>query len=120
LCLPVEDGHCARLAEKGVGWIGEQAFRMLLAARMDDSIAALRSRAPGLTVHAIQPARDELPMFMHSVMSFAARRELLAYGHQCGLRAARADLGRVLLALRAELHTADGSRTSSRAPAGRP
>jgi NTE family protein len=116
LCLPVEDGHCARLAEKGVGWIGEQTFRMLLAARMDDSIAALRSRAPGLTVHVIQPGRDELPMFIHSVMSFAARRELLEYGHQCGLRAMRTDLGHALLAVREAAPAAGERRATDQVP----
>jgi len=28
LCLPLDGGHCASLAEKGVGWIGEQAVRI--------------------------------------------------------------------------------------------
>jgi predicted acylesterase/phospholipase RssA len=94
LCLPLDDGHCARLAEKGVGWIGEQTFRMLLAARLTDSLAALRSRHPDLAIHSIQPGRDELPMFMHNMMSFDARRELLEYGYQCGERAAADDLAR--------------------------
>ncbi len=84
LCLPLGDGNCARLAEKGVGWIGEQAFRMLLAAKLGDSLAALYSRHPDLVIETIQPGQHELPMFMHSMMSFAARRELLEYGYACG------------------------------------
>ncbi len=94
LCLPLDGGHCARLSEKGVGWIGEQTLRMLLATKLTDSLAALGSRYPDLVIQTIQPAQDELPMFMHSVMSFAARKELLEYGYQCGRRGAEANLGR--------------------------
>jgi NTE family protein len=92
LCLPLDGGHCARLSEKGVGWIGEQTLRMLLAAKLTDSLAALSSRHPDLVIQSVQPAQDELPMFMHSVMSFTARRELLEYGYQCGQRAMATDL----------------------------
>jgi hypothetical protein len=41
-----------------------------------------------LVVYGIQPARDEVPMFMHNAMSFAARKELLDYGYKCGRAAA--------------------------------
>lgn len=98
LCLPLDDGHCGRLSEKGVGWIGEQALRILLAAKLDHTLAALRVTYPDLHFFAIQPARDEVPMFMHNVMSFAARRELLEYGYLCGRRALEAG-GRDFLAL---------------------
>jgi bacterioferritin-associated ferredoxin len=50
-----------------------------------------------------QPAQDALPMFMHNVMSFAARRELLAYGHQCGRRAT--DACQLLSATRRDVPT---------------
>jgi predicted acylesterase/phospholipase RssA len=87
LCLPLDGGHCARLSEKGVGWVGEQALRLLLAAKLDQALSALRAGHPDLVVRTIHPARDEMPMFMHNVMSFAARKELLAYGYACGQRA---------------------------------
>ncbi len=90
LCLPLDGGHCARLADKGVGWIGEQALRVLLAAKLRDTLASLRSRHPDLVIDTIQPGQDELPMFMHHMMSFAARRELLDYGYASGRRLAGA------------------------------
>lgn len=90
LCLPLDGGHCARLADKGVGWIGEQALRVLLAAKLRDTLMSLRARRPDLVIHTIQPGQDELPMFMHHMMSFAARRELLDYGYACGRRLAEA------------------------------
>jgi predicted acylesterase/phospholipase RssA len=103
LCLPLDGGHCARLSEKGVGWIGEQTLRMLLAAKLNDSVAVLSSRYPDLVIESIQPAQDELPMFMHGVMSFDARRELLAYAHQCGRRAT--DAGHLLSATSRDVPT---------------
>jgi len=92
LCLPLDGGRCARLAEKGMFWIGEQALRMLLAAKLEHALCTLRTRAPDLVLHAIQPARDEIPMFMHNVLSFTARKELLEYGRACGQRAVRSAL----------------------------
>jgi predicted acylesterase/phospholipase RssA len=93
LCLPLDGGHCGRLSEKGVGWIGEQALRLLLATKLADTRAALLSRYPELVIHTIQPEPHELPMFMHSVMSFAARRELLTYGLDTGRRSVQQVMG---------------------------
>ncbi len=87
LCLPMDGTRCARLAEKGVGWVGEQSLRLLLAAKLDNTLGALRATRPDIRIEAIQPAREEIPMFMHNSMSFAARRELLEYGFACGQRA---------------------------------
>ena len=92
MCVPLDGGRCARLAEKGVGWIADQSLRMLLAAKLADTLLALRVRYPDLVVHNIEPRPDELPMFEHNVMSFAARRELLEYGYACGRRAADSSL----------------------------
>jgi predicted acylesterase/phospholipase RssA len=88
LCLPLDGGFCGRLTEMGVGWIGSQALRLVLAAKLRDALRAVGARQPDLVVHVIQPAQDELPMFMHNVMAFSARREILDYGYACGRRAA--------------------------------
>jgi predicted acylesterase/phospholipase RssA len=96
LCLPIDGRYCARLSEKGVGWLGEQAFRIMLAAKLEDTLLALRTRYTDLVVHSIEPCREELPMFMNNVMSFAARRELLEYGLVCGRRAAEAGVAQSL------------------------
>lgn len=106
LCLPLDGGHCARLSEKGVGWIGEQALRMLLAAKLDYTLGALRAKYPDVRVFGIQPGRDEIPMFMHNVMSFAARKELLEYGRTCGQRAMESGV----LALLRQADPAEGGK----------
>jgi NTE family protein len=96
LCLPLDGGHCASLAEKGVGWIGEQALRMLLAAKLEDTLEILRARHPQLVIHRIEPGRHELPIFMQHMMSFGTRRELLEYGLQCGRRVVKWGVVRTL------------------------
>jgi hypothetical protein len=108
LCLPLDGGHCASLAEKGVGWIGEQALRMLLAAKLEDTLENLRARHPQLVIHRIEPGRHELPMLMQHMMSFGVRRELLEYGLQCGRRAVKRGVVRTL--------THSGASTSKMCP----
>jgi NTE family protein len=86
VCLPRYGGRCARLSEEGVGWIGEQAFRLMRAVNAEASLKCLLEQNPDLRIATIQPERHEMPMFMHNVMSFDANTELLAYGRQSGLR----------------------------------
>jgi NTE family protein len=50
LCIPIAEGHCARLSEKGVGWIGEQAMRLMRAHSLGSAIDALRSSNPRVTL----------------------------------------------------------------------
>jgi predicted acylesterase/phospholipase RssA len=86
VCLPRDGGKCARLSEEGVGWIGEQAFRLMRSVNAEASLKCLLQENPELRIATIQPDRHEMPMFMHNVMSFSANLELLEYGRQCGLR----------------------------------
>ena len=84
LCIPIAEGHCARLSEKGVGWIGDQAMRLMRAHPLEFAIDALRSSNPGVKLLHLEPGRDEIQLFMHSIMSFSAGRELLSYGQDSG------------------------------------
>ena len=86
VCFPLDAGGCARLSERGIGWIADQTLRMFLAAQLPAALAAVQARHPGLVVQSIEPFPDELPMFLHHAMSFDARRELLDYGYTCGQR----------------------------------
>lgn len=83
ICIPAPGGHCARLSEKGVGWIGEQAMRLMRAHSLGSAIDALRSN-PRVELLHVEPGRDEMQLFMHSIMSFSTGRELLEYGRDSG------------------------------------
>src|SRR6266852_2684757 len=90
VCFALDEGGCARLRDRGIGWIADQTLRMLLAAQLPAALMAVQARYPGLVVQSIEPCPDELPMFLHHAMSFDARRELLDYGYACGQRTAPA------------------------------
>ncbi len=85
VCLPTTRGHCARITEKGVGWVASQAFRLLVAGRKR---AALQQYAQGTEseIYVIEPHGFETTMFMHNIMDFSTRSEILHYGYQCGVR----------------------------------
>lgn len=85
VCLPTTRGHCARISEKGIGWVASQAFRLLMAGRRS---TALQQQARGIetTIYVVQPHGSETTMFMHNVMDFSTRSEILHYGYQCGTR----------------------------------
>ena len=42
VCLPTTHGYCARITEKGVGWVTSQAFRLLVAGRKSAALQQLR------------------------------------------------------------------------------
>lgn len=82
LCLPLHDHRCARLAEKGVSWIGEQALRLMATARNESALKCLRQTRLDIEIAIIEPGRDEIAMFMQNVVSFSVSKELLTYGRQ--------------------------------------
>jgi NTE family protein len=84
VCLPRGEGYCARLGEKGVGWIGEQTMRLMRAQCLISALEAVRLVHEDVRVILVEPGRDEIPMFMQTFMSFAGRKDLLTYGYETG------------------------------------
>jgi predicted acylesterase/phospholipase RssA len=86
ICIPASQGNCARLSEKGVGWIGEQATRLMRAKCPESAIDTLQLINPEASLIRIEPSRIAMHLFMHNMTSFSASRELLACGRECGRR----------------------------------
>jgi len=84
ICLPFHDGQCARLADKGVGWIGEQALRLMRSHCAQAALESVRVTQEDTRLTYVEPSRNEIPMFMHNMMSFSAAKELLGYGLKTG------------------------------------
>ena len=84
VCLPLDGGQCGRISEKGVGWIGDQAMRLLFSTELEASLKVLRAAHPEMRLSVLSPRRDEIPMFMANVMSFDARKDILDYGLRSG------------------------------------
>lgn len=82
VCLPFDDGRCARITEKGVGWIGDQAMRLLFSVEAEAARRAIIVAHPDVRFSIVSPGRNDIPMFMSNVMSFSARKEILAYGRE--------------------------------------
>jgi predicted acylesterase/phospholipase RssA len=98
VCLPTTHGYCARITEKGVGWVASQAFRLLMAGRKSAALQQLRgAKETEAEIYIIEPQGFETTMFMHNVMDFGARSEILNYGYHCGVRFLR-ERGRELQA----------------------
>jgi hypothetical protein len=60
-------------------------MRLMRAHPLGSAIDALRSNS-GVELLHVEPGRDEMQLFMHSIMSFSAGRELLEYGRDSGRR----------------------------------
>jgi hypothetical protein len=86
ICLPANGQRCARLAEKGVGWIGEQAMRLMRAHRLKSELDTLLLTHEDLQLACVEPDRGETTMFVHGMMSFSANKEILSYGLESGRR----------------------------------
>jgi hypothetical protein len=60
-------------------------MRLMRAQSLTVAIDGLRSVHPDITLLHVERS-DEMQLFMHSIMSFSANRELLAYGREFGRR----------------------------------
>jgi predicted acylesterase/phospholipase RssA len=84
VCLPRDGEYCARISEKGVGWIGDQSLRLLFSSGLEWELKALRAERPDVRVWLLAPARDEILMFLRGILSFDGREEILRYGFDAG------------------------------------
>ncbi len=60
-------------------------MRLMRAHSLGSAIDTLRSNPRVQLLH-VEPGRDEMQLFMHSIMSFSTGRELLEYGRDSGRR----------------------------------
>ncbi len=81
-CLPTFDGRCARLVEKGMGMISEQARRIETKSRFELGFERFRNEHPEVDYIIIQPKSSDEVMFLHSVMDFESRKTILEYGYR--------------------------------------
>lgn len=61
-------------------------MRLLFSVEVSAARKALAATHRDVRLSVVSPARDEVPMFMTNVMSFSARREILAYGRESASR----------------------------------
>ncbi|NIR47784.1 patatin-like phospholipase family protein [candidate division KSB1 bacterium] len=81
VCLPTFDGGCARLVEKGMGLISDQARRIETKTRFELGFERFRSEHPEADYIIIQPKPSDDLLFLHGVMDFDSRKSILSYGY---------------------------------------
>ncbi len=81
VCLPTFHGKCARLAEKGMGFISDQARRIETTARFELGFERFKNEHPEVDYVVIQPNRSDGILFLHNVMDYDSRKAILNYGY---------------------------------------
>ncbi len=81
VCLPTFDGECARLAEKGMGFISDQARRIETKTRFELGFERFKNAHPEVDYLVIQPKTSESLLFLQNVMDFDSRKIVLNYGY---------------------------------------
>jgi predicted acylesterase/phospholipase RssA len=81
VCIPGSTGKCARISEKGMSFIQDQASRIETRVRLDGEIRRAQAEFPQVKLYRIEPSSAEVMMFLHPTMSYAEREQILRYGY---------------------------------------
>lgn len=81
ICLPTFHGHCARLRDKGVSFISEQARRIETKGRFELGFARFKNEHPDVDYIVIQPQSSDAVLFLHGVMEFESRKLILNHSY---------------------------------------
>ncbi|HEX9652380.1 MAG TPA: patatin-like phospholipase family protein [bacterium] len=82
LRIPTFDGQCARLADKGMSFVSEQARRIETKARFEIGFERFKLAHPEADYVVIEPQSSDGILFLHGVMDFDSRKAILNYGYQ--------------------------------------
>lgn len=88
--VPTAQGKRRRVREKGALWVYDQAWRIRTEMRLRSGIESFVREHPGTKAVLLEPAAEDVTMFMHSPMNFAARRAILESAFTETRRAMRA------------------------------
>ncbi len=83
-------GH---LSNRGVGWVLDQAMRIMLHGRMQYGLERYRREHPKVDILLIEPTRDDVRMFGYNIMRYSARRVVAEHGYRTALDFFRRNAG---------------------------
>jgi NTE family protein len=75
-------GH---LSNRGIAWVLDQVFRIMLHGRMQYGMERYRREHPEVDILLIEPTRDDLRMFGYHIMRYGARRIVAEHGYRTAL-----------------------------------
>ena len=80
--IPTFTGHCARLRDKGVTFIVDQAQRISYRQRFLLGLERVRARCPEARLLVIEPPLDDSALFMENILNYGSRVAMLEYGYR--------------------------------------
>jgi predicted acylesterase/phospholipase RssA len=80
------NGH---LSNKGVTYVLDQAFRIMLHGRMQYGLERYQTENPDVDILLIEPTRDDMRMFSYNIMRYSARRVVAEDGYRSVIRSFR-------------------------------
>jgi NTE family protein len=90
VCIPTFTGRCARLREKGVSFVVDQAQRISYRQRLLLGLERVRAQWPGAQVLLIEPPLEDSALFMENILSYSSRVRMLRYGYRSTVALLRA------------------------------
>jgi len=82
VCIPTFSGMCARLREKGVTFVVDQAQRISSRERFKLALEHVRTRSPEAVVVVIEPDPRDSVLFMENILNYGSRVAMLHYGYR--------------------------------------
>ncbi|HKQ96918.1 MAG TPA: patatin-like phospholipase family protein, partial [Candidatus Polarisedimenticolia bacterium] len=82
VCIPTMSGHCARLQEKGVSFVIDQAQRISSRQRLVLGIERFRHLYPDASILLIEPPPRDSVLFLENILNYSTRVSMLEYGYR--------------------------------------
>jgi len=82
VCIPSFAGGCARIAEKGISFVWDQAARINSHEKLEMILARLRVSHPWAKIVLIEPEATDTVLFAQHILSYASRVQILDYGYR--------------------------------------
>jgi NTE family protein len=82
VCIPSFSGGCARIAEKGISYVWDQAARINSHEKLEMVMAKLRVSHPWARIVLVEPTGSDTVLFAQHILSYASRIQVLDYGYR--------------------------------------
>jgi hypothetical protein len=82
------------LSEKGIAYVLDQAFRIMLHGRMQYGLDRYHREHPEVDILVVEPLRHEMQMFRYNIMRYGVRRVIAEHGYRSVILAFRENKAR--------------------------
>ncbi len=84
--LKALNGHGGYISQKGLPYVLDQAFRIVLHSRMKYGIERYEHEFPDVEIILIEPPRDDLKMFLYNILRYSVRVGIAEHGFKTARR----------------------------------